>query len=302
SMLFLDELLFLLITVQFFLKKKIEKAEPAGRPGIIFSAIVAFIATIVEISAPGNYMKMGTFPMNTDIWLSIQNSFFSFLKISGTFLKDPAFILSSIIFISFLPTLYKNEIILKLINFSPFVVFPLSILILVSLYFPVAFSTGVNPALRIHNTVGFIFVFIWFYNLTVLHYFFLKRKKIEMIAIPAFLVKLLGAGAIILIVSDFNKEPGKGIIPGGNIFSAGYDLFMKAPAYNHEMNQRYEIMEQKKKENELIIEVPALTHIPTTIHFIDITTDSSNWVNLCMAQYFKLRSIKTKNTSGYDIH
>jgi hypothetical protein len=285
SMLITDELLFLFIIVQLIRKKKIQKV-------IILSAAVAMISSIIEISTPGNFYKMNSFPLHSNLLFSLQSSFFAFLKISGVFVKDPAFIIGSMIFISFLPTLYKNEKIQKFINFSPFVVFPVSIIILISLYSVVTFSTGINPALRIHNAVGFIFIFTWFYNLIVLHHYFLIRKKIEMIEIPTFLVKLLGIGVFILIVSDFDKEPGKDISPKRNIFHAGYDLFYNARTYNSQLCKREKLICESVAKNIKYLEVPVITKIPATIHFVDITEKTDNWINISAAKYFGLDSIK----------
>ncbi|HNW97842.1 MAG TPA: DUF6056 family protein [Bacteroidales bacterium] len=285
SMIFIDEILFTIIITQFILKRKI-------KPVILISAGCALIASLFEISTPGNFFKMDSFPVHSNLLLALKLSSISFLKIGGTYLKDPVFIIGSMLFISFLPTLYKNENIQKVIIFPPYITVPVSIIIIISLYFIVSFSTGMNPALRIHNEVGFIFIFMWFYNIIVLHNYFFKLNKIEMIEVPDLLIKLLSIGAIIIIVSDFNKEPGKEISPEGNIFRAGYDLIINAQTYNSELNKREALIQESVAKNIKYLEVPALTKIPTTIHFIDISDKTYDWINISTAEYFGLDSIK----------
>ena len=286
SMLLLDEILILIIVYQFLIHKKINKL-------ILIPFIISLISTIIETTAPGNYVKMTmSFPLNSDILLSLKLCVISFSKISVKYIQDPGFIIASMIYIAFLPVFYSEKLFNKMITISPLFSIPISLLILISLYFPVTFSTGINPALRIHDAVGLCFLFAWFYNLTITHNYFLKKGKIEMITVPTFLVKLLGIAAIVLIVSDFNKEPGKDISPGGNIFRAGYDLIFNARTYNSELNKREALIQESVAKNIKYLEVPALTKIPTTIHFIDISDKTYDWINVSTAEYFGLDSIK----------
>jgi len=190
-----------------------------------------------------------------------------------------------------------------MISVSPFLSVPLSILIIVSLYFMVVYSTGLNPALRIHNTVTLIFIILWFFNISILHNYLLRKNKVMMIEVPPMLTKLLAGGAILLTVTQFSKEPGKDIVCEGNIFHAGYDLFVNAAAYNSEMNARNEMIHAAISENKKFVEVPALNTLPESIFFVDITEKADNWVNISTAKYYKLDSItlikKIKNNNGH---
>ncbi|NTW34013.1 MAG: hypothetical protein HGB12_15585, partial [Bacteroidetes bacterium] len=161
-----------------------------------------------------------------------------------------------------------------------------------SLFFPIVLSTGLSPALRIHNSVALIFVFLWFYNVSVLHNYIFLRSKNIMPEAPSYMIKLLAGAAFILVVTSFTKEPGKEIICDGNIFHVTYDLFVNAKGYNNEMNQRKIIIDDAKKQNKKTAEVPVLINVPTSIHFIDITENAQYWVNQSAAKYYKLDSIK----------
>lgn len=286
SMLMMDALLFIAILIFHFNKKKIFK-------GLIIAFIAAIVGTIAEVTAPGNYFKMNNFfSHNLDILFSLKCSFISFFKIAGQFIQDSSFIMITLLFITIIPIFFRNEIVKKLIRFSPFITIPISLFLLIILYFPVTYSTGLNPALRIHDCVGFFFLPLWFYNLTVLHFYLIKKNKINILELPAYMKNLIAAAAFILTVTSFTKEPGKQIICDGNIFRSFYDLFYNAKVYNDELNHRYDLIKMAKEKNIKIIHVPALTKFPETIYFIDITDDASHWINLCDAKYFGLDSIK----------
>jgi len=162
------------------------------------------------------------------------------------------------------------------------------------MYFFVSFTTGLKPALRVHNTVAFFFLPAWFYCLAVLHNYLLDKNKIHVIEAPKYIIILLSMAAILLTVTNFIKEPGKEIIAEGNIFRAGYDLFFNVQSYNNELNSREEMIRTSIADNKKSIEVPSLTKVPQTIYFIDISNHADNWINISTAKYFGLDSIKLK--------
>lgn len=272
-------------------------------PGLLYLTLLCSIASsILLIAAPGNYHRIGAFAGSSDFQFSAYQAFISMAKITLIFFKNPAFLISTMLFISFTRRLRESETYIKIIGVSPFYVFIVIALILFSMYFFVAFSTGLKPALRIHNTVAFFFIPSCFYFIAVMHNYLLKRKKIIDIEVPSYIILLLAGAAIILTASNFSKEPGKELVPGGNVFHAAYDLFTSAAKYDKEMQQRYTLIDERKKQNILSVEVPELKEKPSTIFFIDISPDSSNWVNLGTASYFGIRSIRTTKNNENDIH
>ncbi|NTW32817.1 MAG: hypothetical protein HGB12_09365 [Bacteroidetes bacterium] len=162
SMIFQLELSSLIIFYSLVTKKKICKTH-------LINWIIIIISTLIVVSAPGNYSRMDTFSGHFNIMYSFSESFVSFTKISVRFIQDPAFVIITLIFIAFLPYFRKFKNFNNIIKISPFYVLPISVLILISLFFPIVLSTGLSPALRIHNSVALIFVFLWFYNVSVLH-------------------------------------------------------------------------------------------------------------------------------------
>lgn len=254
-------------------------------------------ASILLITAPGNYYRIETFSGQYDILFASNQAVISFFKIALSFLKDPAFLISTMLFVSVLDYLRKSTVFLTIINVSPFYCIPFATILLMTMYFFVSYTTGLKPALRIHNTVAFFFLPAWFYCMAVLHNYLLRKGKVVSIEVPKYIIILLSVAALILTVTNFSKEPGKEIIAEGNIFRAGYDLFINATTYNNELNAREDMIRIAVLENKKYIEVPSLTIIPQTIYFIDITDKTDNWINISTAKYFGLDSIKLiKNT------
>jgi hypothetical protein len=277
----------LLCVYSLITKKKIKKVH------LIFW-ITVLLATLIVICAPGNYSRMSLFKGNADIIFSFKLSILAFIKISVKLIQDPAFIIVTMVMIACLPGLRKNKRFLDIIKLSPFYTFPISIIIIFCFYFVVTYSTGLNPALRIHNTVMLIFIFLWFFNIAILHNYLLSKNKIMLIEVPPTLINLIAVGAFILTITQFSKVPGKEIVCEGDIFRAGYDLIFNAPAYNQEMNERNKLIEHAIKEGRRYIEVPPIKTKPLSIFFIDITKETDNWINYSASEYFGLDSIKLK--------
>jgi len=254
--------------------------------------LCTFAASILLITAPGNYYRIETFSGQYDILFASNQAVISFFKIALSFLKNPAFLISTMLFVTVLDYLRKSKVFLTIINVSPFYCIPFAAILLMFMYFFVSFSTGLKPALRIHNTVAFFFMPAWFYCMAVLHNYLLRKGRVVSIEVPKYIIILLSVAALILTVTNFSKEPGKEIIAEGNIFRAGYDLIINATTYNNELNAREEMIRTAVSENKKYVEVPSLTTIPQTIHFIDISDTTSNWINISTAKYFGLDSIK----------
>lgn len=285
SMLAVDEMLALIFLYFIIRRRKIHTY-------FLVTFIIAIISTVAEMTAPGNYTKMIYFPENMNLIFSLQQSVMAFFKIAVKFIIDPAFILVTVLYAALLPLFYKNRIFKSLVELPPFYIIPISLLIMLSMYFFTIYSTGLNPALRIHNAVGLFFVFAWFYNIAVMHNFLVRRFKTESPEVPSYLVKLMAAAAVVFAVTQFSKEPGKEIVCEGNIFHSYYDLFNNAVKYNNELTQREDEIKQAVNQNNKILGVEPLSAIPETIHFMDITSDPMCWVNLSEAEYFGLDSIK----------
>lgn len=75
----------------------------------------------------------------------------------------------------------------------------------------------------------------------------------------------------------------------GNIGSAWWDLFAKAPGYAAQNQER--LLNFKKHQGEDLV-LSAYRSPPETLFFDDITTDPNDWRNRSLAFYFHLKSIR----------
>lgn len=265
---------------------------------ISFSLLSLFILTAVfaafALFAPGNFYRMSLFSDSMNFSESLVNSFISLLKILGIHFQNPPFVLLSFLAIPLITGLIQKNSIRYRYLINPFLLAVFSLLLLFVLYVPGFLGMGINPPMRVNALISLIFMMLWFMNLINLCNF-LHRKKISVPAFPKVLTKIMLICTVVLALSDFHKEPGHGYYFRSNISRAYYDLFYKATAYREEIETRYEIIAKAKKAGISDLEIEPLHVVPQTIFFVDIKTDTANWINHNYAQYLGLKSIRLKN-------
>ncbi len=258
---------------------------------VLFICNIAF--GVFEMMAPGNYMRMSAFPGAMDILPSIVSSFWALIKLLGIHFQNPPFILLSFLMIPAGSVIIQEYNIRMPFRIRPYLLLLLSLVILYCLYFPGFFSMGINPPMRVNALLSLVFMLLWFLNLLNLsHRLVLKNTSIPQF--PDVVVKILLISIVILCVSDFYKEPGKALYFRSNIPAAYYDLFTKATDYKEEMQQREAVFGQAKAEKKNDVVLDSLKSIPQTIFFVDITADSSHWMNRNYAKYRDIKSVRLK--------
>jgi hypothetical protein len=248
--------------------------------------IVVIISDLLDILAPGNFIRMSNFSNAHNIVYACNESIISMSKLVIIHFKSASFILISILSFPVLSAISGKRD-KPLIAINPWIACIVFGVILFSFFFPVAYSTGLPSPLRIYNTASLLFIIGWFY----LIYLFIYHYNLS-IQIPSIINSLLTIACIIFLVTGFYKEPGKKVYFSGNIARAFNDVAFNAPKYNDKLNNRYEIISRSKASGKLSLTVPELTVNPSTIHFIDISGDTTSWINIGTAQYFELRSIR----------
>lgn len=249
--------------------------------------IVVFISSLFDIIAPGNYARMLNYPNAHNIVYSLEVSCISLIKLAGIHLKSPPFIILTVLSLPVL-SIINSKIEKSLISINPWQACGVAVFIFISIFFPVAYSTGFPSPLRIYNTASAMFMLAWFY----LIYLFIHHYSFS-IQYPKLMQALMLCAYIIFIAGGFYKVPGKEIHFSGNVAQAFYDAAFGAKTYNDEMNERYSIIENSKQAGKLSVSVPALPVKPSSIYFIDISDDTTSWINNGTAQYFGLSSIRS---------
>ena len=243
--------------------------------------LVIIISVLLNIFSPGNYIRMTNYSNTHNMIYSFKEAVISVIKLSGIHFKSAPFIIITILSLPVLSTFsIKRD--KPLININPWIASVILGVIIFSLFFPVSYSTGLPSPLRIYNTASVLFIIAWFY----LIYLFIYHYNLNL-KIPVFAKTLLTIACIIFFISGFYKEPGKEIYYSGNITKACYDIAANARRYNDELNNRYEIIRSSKVSNKLSITVPELSAIPSSIHFIDISDDTTSWINIGICSIFR---------------
>ncbi|AFY77746.1 hypothetical protein Ple7327_2448 [Pleurocapsa sp. PCC 7327] len=123
----------------------------------------------------------------------------------------------------------------------------------------------------------------WFLGIIVLINS-LGERQTETIIVPKYIA--ISAWVVMIV----------GIVFDSHFGQATYDLFINAPRYHSELQNRYESIAKNITENEKSFRVPALNkRIPKTIYLDDITLDPTYWSNECYAKFFNLDSIAITN-------
>lgn len=283
------EFLVLVIIARLYFRKKINVID-------IVLIVVLVVSSVFALNTPGNFKRLELFPNHYNFTYAFPHSFKSTVYLIGHHLQSAPFIIISIISIPIISKFLNNEKASKInIRINPIIAFLLSLLIIASLYFPPYLALGIDPPWRIHNSISLVFIFLWFLNIFIIIKY-LYDKKYTIPPTPKYLTTLLIVIAFLFAFIDFHiKDPQDGIKFKGNIANAYYDLFFVAPKYDNEMRLRNSKIENDIKSGKTEIEIESLINIPQTIFYRDITDDSKNWMNVGVAIYYGVNSIKVKD-------
>lgn len=282
----------LLAAILFFALLYIRIRQKRNDFNIFMIFVLLVVAGTIDISAPGNFIRMSVFSDPLDISASLLLSVKGVVKVTGIHFQSPAFVLMSVLFISGAGEILRKPDISKWIpEVHPLLSFSLSALLIFGLYLPGALGMGIDPPMRVHAAISLAFLLLWFLNLAILLQY-LDAKGMQVAVVPVFVIKLLIIAAFMLTFLDFTKVPNGPFIARGNVPAAFHDLFFKAGDYDRQLQQRYVEIRQRKFSGDKMITVKKLQNIPRTIYFIDIDTSASDWKNTDYAKYFDVDSIR----------
>jgi hypothetical protein len=258
--------------------------------------IILLLCFAVVAVSHGNYIRMHEFHNNMNIMDALKISAVALGKLTGLFVQSPVFLMLTLLFILNMDKITANTSIFeKLSNFRLIYIYPLAIFSLYVLYVPPAMAMGINPPLRIHNTVAFAFIVIWLVVVGVTVLKFKKNYPNINFTCPAVVSKMIIVVTIFLLLTDFYKEPNREFHFRGNVVRAVYDLLFVAKDYDAEMKNRYAVINDfKARKQNTMLTVPAIKHIPKTIFFIDMKADTAYDYNNGIANYFGISKIKTR--------
>ena len=278
AMIFIASLFVSFLLLKFKMKGKIDSYD-----FVFCAAIIA--GSYIIISAPGNDLRSGTFPMKNDFVHSV--------IVSATELSKNIFqwmFTTPLIPIVLLLLPIMSRLIGRLNNvpaflrLHPFYYVLAFLFVMSACTFAPVWSTGLVPFKRTQNVVSYFFV-AGFMFLTFVFYF---RSGISRKLISDKFIKLAIIPVItMLILLGLTKN---------NVRSSFADLITgTAYQYDIQMKQRYDDIRQNNSE---LIEVDKIKNIPRTFYFTDITTDKDFDLNIWYAQYFGKKGIVLKKSEN----
>ena len=231
---------------------------------LLFSAVVYF--------SPGNLIRASFFSDNhhfiSSLFYSLAQSLRFFLEWTSSL---PLILLSFFYF-------YLNKELSKHIELfsksfyltrlqSSFILF---FVIFISV-FPAYWSTGILGQHRTLNVAYFVFIIIWFINLTVWFNQF-KIENIKNISQCIYIILLM----VIMLSFLFSKN--------------GYDVitdifYGRAQSFNQQMNERYATITSSKNNDSIYFN--SIKDPPKSLFLYEITNTPQNWLNKCYLIYYE---------------
>jgi hypothetical protein len=276
-----NEIIMFLFVINFlFIIFAITKLRKRSFIWFYFTCGIFLIFILIVFFSPGNHTKPILYGVkeNHHILKSIQLSFFNTFDLFIQLIKNAPFLLTNIIFISFISFKTKFKIPISPIYFAS-----LYVLIIFLGLLPVYYSLGNVSFFRTTNVLLLFIIIGWFLlQVIIFSYYNLNFQANG----PYKIIVLVFVFSLLLI---FLRQK-------NNITTAYADLIKgRASYYNTILNERYELIDKSEKGAYLMVD--SITIIPKTIFMADITSDSTYWYTKCYSRYFK-RAIVLKKKYG----
>jgi hypothetical protein len=269
----------------------------------ILPLLVVLTSAAIVLTSKGNTGRMWHFPSGGDVLVALQVAALSTGKLLGVLLQQMPLWLAGLLLLPHLSPEALRPSLRPLATLNPLLVAAIALITLFGAMLVPAWAMGINPPLRIYNYLALYFMGFFFWGLMSLHAW-LRRKEISLY--PAFTG--FGRAALVLLIfvamaGDFHKQPtpfgppvdrAKLFTYRGNLPRVTSDLLLRAKPYNQAMQQRQEFAEQQKAQGNTHIVLEPLQNPPSSILFLDITSDPEHWINMLQAECFGVESIKAR--------
>jgi|GEM_PF-849168 len=245
--------------------------------------ILFFIFSSFSLTAPGNFIRQSLASNESFKNQIIHKLYFSQSAIRKYFVSWTTFPIVLIYSIFFILLIRNKNIKQKYIN--PIILLFISIFILFSGFFIVQWPSIPNRTLNIIYFIFLLEVLFNIYNLTN----YIKndpQNKLLTLLNEINISNNIKFSLILLVLSSILITQNNANLVYKDILSG------TAYKYNIELKDRYNIILQNKVNQELIVKV--LSNTPKSIYFRDIDKNPKDWKNACYANYFNLKSIRSK--------
>jgi hypothetical protein len=251
---------------------------------LIILLVVAVIASALVYFAPGNTLRAaGTSTLRGDLLWSIRESLIASKDIFKSWIiGTPLLIVLTLMVYPISKFIREKKDIASKIYFHPIFALVAGSLAVVGAFFGAFFGVGSYPPERSVNISFFVFFVFSIYFVFSLIYFLTKRN-IEIKPLPFYVLCLIFFLLVIYIPTSRNL-----LTPVRTLLSGA------ASRYDTAQFDRYKTIEECRASGVKDCVVETRTDYAPGISAEDIKTDPTDWVNLCVADYYELNTIKTK--------
>lgn len=246
---------------------------------------------LVNMLSPGNFMRMSVAKSgggNGFVFSSLR-AVYDLILFHGTytFFKTPFLFLCMLFIPSAIRYLKSENPALKIFNVNPLYSILVTLLIFYLQHALSIYGAGYSLQGRVFNFSIFLFYLAFAYNLLVMLNYFSGKITALYFEIPPVAAKWV----LIILVLIFNFSDNNRLLWG--------DLVRELPAFQKQLIERYELIENAKKNGAMEVEVPLVKAMPKLYIFgEDEKCKTSSFVNEQKylkeaGQYFKI-TIKIK--------
>lgn len=271
-------------TVTLVMLTKLWRGWRIARPWLLLFLVAALCSAVVYFS-PGNAVRNTTFPDQHNLLFAIKGSLGMGVWTSLGWIFNPLFIAATLLTPVLTILLHRHAGRRWQPRKQHLALLILATLLLPFLLeFPAWWAIGGWPPVRTVDAIYFPFLCSWLLTVAAIT---LYTQPAESAASGQYL-KWRGMSALILATLLF----GLAVFINGRFQHALMDWQGAAPAYHAYLQQRYTLLDKMIKQDKRRILVPAFDgQYPRTTYFNDIVPKSTDWRNVCYAQYFGLKKI-----------
>jgi hypothetical protein len=257
----------------------------------LFIVFCILAGGIIVIAAPGNLVRMSYFPQGQQFFTSFWIALVSLGKLNGIFFQSIPVLLLSIVILNSIRTDMLPIPLQNIISIHPVLYFFLWQTLLFGGFFVQAWAMGINPPMRVYNTIGFYWLLGGFFFLFSFHHFFTKKRILNVPLMNAKGIRFILFITLIALFSDFVKPPGQRPVFRGNTPAALYDLIFQSVPYLKETNARQKTIQHQINAGKDTIFLKPFQHKPKLVFYLDATDDPEYFVNMLLADYLEVNTI-----------
>jgi hypothetical protein len=267
-----NEVLSLFLVVVFFITGPISWYNKLfHNKTLLLLFLLSALGLTALLIAPGSASRALIFEHNKDLLNSLAMASLQTLRFLAQFISVPL-LLVSFIYIGVHRKISETNLLFKQSFYINrwITLFLLFFIIFLATFLPY-YATGILGQHRTINLAYILFIPLWFINLSV----WINHLRLRTFELNSVLKNAL---VFVFFINLFFTSNGYEIIN-----DIGYN---KLQNFDKQMNERYSIIHQHKKDSTVKIEFTPIENPPKTIFVLDVQKDSTDWINEGYRLYF----------------